>query len=105
MIDLWPSYAEVAYDSSNALHEEIAMEWLIAIMWRRGGTATTIDEVKWDQVVGPNGMIEKLKLSMPNPNVLKLVPVTTSSSLRTLEMSPNPIVTAWPFPIVPGGPW
>jgi len=65
VIDLWPAWANVAYDSTNALHVEVAIEGVIALLWRRGGTATEIEKVKWDQVFGDDGMISKVKDTGP----------------------------------------
>lgn len=65
VIDLWPAYAEVAYDGANALHVEAAILGVIAMLWRRGGSATTIEQVKWDEVFGPEGVIARVRRTGP----------------------------------------
>jgi len=61
VIDLWPIYAQEAYDSSDATHVEVAKEGVIAMLWRRGGTSNTIAEVKWDSVFSPDGLISRVR--------------------------------------------
>ena len=60
VIDLWPAYAQVAYDGSNALHVEVGIMGVISMLWRRGGSSSTIEQVKWDEVFGraPEGEFE-----------------------------------------------
>jgi len=65
VIDLWPAYAEVAYDASDALHVEVAILGVIAILWRRGGTASTIEQVKWDEVFGTDGVMARVRRTGP----------------------------------------
>lgn len=61
VIDLWPAYAQEAYDASDATHVEVAKHGVIAVLWRRGGAATTIAEVKWDEVFSPDGMVARVR--------------------------------------------
>lgn len=61
VVDLWPVYAQEAYDSTNAAHVAVGRQAVIAVLWRRGGAATTIEQVKWDEVFGEDGMIAKVK--------------------------------------------
>lgn len=63
VIDLWPAYTHVAYDSTDALHVEAAILGVIAILWRRGGTSTTIEQVKWDEVFGEDGVLAKIRVT------------------------------------------
>jgi hypothetical protein len=65
VINLWPAYAQVAFDETNALHLEVAVEGVIAMLWRRGGSSTSIEQVKWDTVFGASGTIEKLRRTSP----------------------------------------
>jgi len=83
VIDLWPAYAQVAYDSSNALHVEVAMMGVIAKLWERGGTAATIAKQKWDDVF-TDGVIERLKMTGPRAHAgpSSNSEVTASSELR-----------------------
>lgn len=61
VINLWPSNAQEAYDSTDAAHVEVGKLGVIAVLWRRGGSASTIEQVKWDTVFGSDGAIVKLK--------------------------------------------
>lgn len=65
VIDLWPLYAQVDYDQTNATHVEVAVFGVIAVLWRRGGAASSIEQVKWDTVFGPDGAIAKVKMTGP----------------------------------------
>jgi hypothetical protein len=65
VINLWPAYAQEAYDSTNALHVEVAKQGVIAMLWRRGGSSTKIEQVKWDSVFSPEGIIAKVKRTGP----------------------------------------
>lgn len=65
VIDLWPVYAQLAYDADNGTHVAIAKEAVIAVLWRRGGTSTTIAEVKWDAVFSDSGTIARLRRTEP----------------------------------------
>lgn len=86
VIDLWPAYAEVAYQASNALHEEAAILGVIAILWRRGGTSSEIEQVKWDEVFGTDGVISRIRRTGPrgrrgpstNSNLTQATGLTTS---------------------------
>jgi|GEM_PF-2103368 len=64
-INLWPSYAQLAYDSANALHVEVAKRATIAVLWERGGTSATIAKVEWDEVFGADGLISKVRRTGP----------------------------------------
>jgi hypothetical protein len=84
VIDLWPAYAQVAYDSSDALHVEVAMMGVIAKLWERGGTAVSIAKMKWDEVF-TDGVIQRLKMTGPRAHAgpSSNSEVTSSSELRS----------------------
>jgi len=65
VLNYWPAYAQVAYDATDPLHVEVAAEGVIAVLWRRGGASTSIEQVKWDTVFGDGGTIEKLRRTDP----------------------------------------
>ena len=65
VINMWPIYAQVAYDASDDTHVEVAAFGVIAVLWQRGGTAQSIQQVSWDAVFGDGGMIEKLRRTNP----------------------------------------
>lgn len=65
VINLWPMHAQTAYDSTNAAHVEVAEMGVIAMLWRRGGSASSIEQVKWDEVFGDNGLISKIRATGP----------------------------------------
>lgn len=64
-IDLWDLFAQVDYDGADAKHLAVARHATIAVLWRRGGTASTIEQVKWDSVFGPEGMIARVRATGP----------------------------------------
>lgn len=65
VLNLWPVYAQVAYDANDNLHVEVGTFAVLAVLWRRGGTATEIERVKWDEVFGADGMLQKVKRTDP----------------------------------------
>lgn len=65
VLNYWPAYAHIDFDVDDALHLEVATEGVIAMLWRRGGASTTIEQVKWDTVFGDGGTIEKLRRTGP----------------------------------------
>lgn len=65
VLALWNAYAQVSYDGTNALHLEAAKQGVIAMLWRRGGSATTIQQVTWDEVFGADGIISRVRRTGP----------------------------------------
>lgn len=61
VIALWPVYAQEPFDNCNPTHIEVGKRAVIAMLWARGGTATTIAQVNWDEVFSPDGMISKVR--------------------------------------------
>lgn len=61
VIDVWPAYAQVEYDPTNALHVEVAKRATIAMLWSRGGSSSSIAKVEWDEVFGDGGLLEKIR--------------------------------------------
>jgi hypothetical protein len=84
VIRLWPSYAQSDFDVSDPVHLETAVDGIIAMLWRRGGASTTIEQVKWDTVFGEGGTIEKLRRtssrsrSGPSSNSRTITSTTTT---------------------------
>lgn len=62
VIDLWPSYVQATYDATNATHVEAAKQVVIALLWRRGGSATSVEKVKWEEAVD---LMERLRKTGP----------------------------------------
>lgn len=65
VIRLWPAYAQVAFDVNDGLHLEVASAGVIAVLWRRGGSASAIEQIKWDTVFGDDGMISRVRRTDP----------------------------------------
>ena len=65
VINLWPVYAQVEYDAANAVHVEVAEMGVIAMLWRRGGSSSAIEQVKWDEVFGDDGLISRVRRTGP----------------------------------------
>lgn len=89
VINIWPTYAQVEFDETNALHLEVASEGVIAMLWRRGGASTSIEQVKWDTVFGADGTIEKLRRTSPRARS------GPSSNSSTLTSTPPPRRYGW----------
>lgn len=64
-LSLWPAYAQVEFDETNSLHLEAATFGVIAVLWRRGGTALETAKVEWDDVFGAEGILAKIKRTDP----------------------------------------
>lgn len=60
-INLWPAYAQCVFDPTNLLHLEAGELATIAMLWRRGGSASKIEQVKWDEVWGDSGIVAKIR--------------------------------------------
>lgn len=65
VITLFSVYAQVVYDASEDVHLEVAVEGVIATLWKRGGTSAEIAKVRWDDVFGEGGLLEKVKRTDP----------------------------------------
>lgn len=99
VVDLWPVYAQEDYDSTNAAHVAVGRQAVIAVLWRRGGAATTIEQVKWDEVFGEDGMIAKVRrtnararLSPGTNSAVQQSPETTTGGRQVRGWSdPNAI--------------
>lgn len=65
VINLWPVYAQAEYDAANAVHVEVAEMGVIAMLWRRGGSSSQIEQVKWDEVFGDEGLIARVRRTGP----------------------------------------
>ena len=61
VINLWPAYAQEAYDSTDDLHVEVGKRATIAMLWERGGTSSAIAKVEWDEVFSPDGLIARVR--------------------------------------------
>lgn len=93
VIDFWPAYAQIDYDSSNALHVEVAILGVIAMLWRRGGSSTSIEQVKWDEVFSDDGVISRVRSTGPRGH---RGPVSNSGVSQAAERkSDNQLVRGW----------
>jgi hypothetical protein len=61
VVDLWPIYAQAAFDETNATHVEVGKRAVVAVLWSRGGASTSIAKVEWDEVFSPEGMIARVQ--------------------------------------------
>tara|TARA_R110002110_G_scaffold232807_7_gene448503 strand:- start:597 stop:1076 length:480 start_codon:yes stop_codon:yes gene_type:complete len=102
VIDLFPIYGQVEYDSSSTLHVAVGRRATISVLYSRGGTSSTIAEVEWDEVFGDSGIITKLKRTSararqgPNSN--------SGVSQRSELTSSGQKVRGWSDPdSLPGG--
>jgi len=65
VIDLWPAYAQIAFDATDALHLEVAKRGTIAMLWERGGSSSAIAKVEWDEVFGAAGLVARVRETGP----------------------------------------
>ena len=86
VIDLWPVYAQAAYDATNATHVEIAKRATVAMLWQRGGSSTNIAKVEWDEVWGDNGLVGRLRKSEARAHAS---PSSNSGTVRSTELLSN----------------
>lgn len=75
VIDLWPTYAQIAYDPTDRVHVETAKRAVISLLWARGGTATNVAKIEWGEVWGPDGMMTMLRKTGSRA---RIVPTTNS---------------------------
>lgn len=61
VLNLWPLYVQIAFDVADASHVEVAARGVIAVLWERGGAATSIERQKWDTIFGGGGIAERLR--------------------------------------------
>lgn len=101
VIDIFKAYTQVDYDSSDALHVEVGMAACIALLWRRGGTSTNIEKVKWEEVFGGEGMANVLKKTDPRGHE---GPSTNSGLTQPAENCEGGTYLPWSHPrALPGG--
>jgi len=101
VITLFPSHAQVVYDSSDALHVEIAKRGTIAMLWERGGSAASIAQIEWDKVFADDGLVGKLKRTGPRG---RQGPSTNSGVTQSVETVGGRNVQGWSDPgSLPGG--
>lgn len=101
VIDLWPAYVQAVYDADDALHVAVGKRAVIAVLWERGGTATNIAKIEWDEVF-TDSMLERIKRTGPRgrQGPSSNSGVTQSSELRSDGTKPRP----WADPrSLPGG--
>jgi len=86
VLALWPMFAQIPYDGTVPAHVEIAKQGVIAILWRRGGASTTIEQVKWDTVFGDSGLIAKVRDVVARG---RTAPVTDSRAVARGDLTPG----------------
>lgn len=92
VIALWDIYAQVDYDGTDATHLAVAEMAVIAVLWRWGGTATQIEQVKWDEVFGDTGMIAKVRRAGPRSHA---APISNSGVTQKAESVGGRNVRGW----------
>lgn len=83
VVDLWPLYAQTAYDSTNGAHVEVGCFGVVAVLWRRGGSSSQIEQVKWDEVFGDDGLIARVRRTEPRA---RGIPVSNSGVQQSSEL-------------------
>jgi len=98
IIDMFALYAQVDYVSTNAIHVEVGMQGVIALLWRRGGTSTNIAKVKWEDWVE---LATKLRQTDPRGHE---GPESNSGVSQPSELSNGRTTVPWSHPsALPGG--
>jgi hypothetical protein len=85
VINLWPMYAQVSYDPASALHVEVAEMGVIAMLWRRGGAASSIEQVKWEEVFGDRGMVAMIRQTSARGRIAPSSNSGTKTSSETVN--------------------
>lgn len=81
-LNLWPAYAQVDFDVSDGLHMEVAVRGTIAMLFERGGSASAIAKVEWDEVFSNEGLIARVRRTGPRA---RQGPSTNSGVTTTAE--------------------
>ncbi len=84
VLNLWPAYVQTTYDAANLLHVEAGEMATIAVLWRRGGTSSTIEQVKWDEVFGDDGILSKIRRTGPRA---RMAPASNSGVDQAAEQT------------------
>lgn len=102
VIDLFPLYGQVAYDATSSQHVAVARYGVIAVLYKRGGTSSTIAEVEWKDIFGDDGMLSKLKRTGARA---RQAPSSNSGVTQKSELTSNgQRVRGWSDPeSLPGG--
>lgn len=102
VIDLFPVYGQVEYDASDSRHVAVGRHAVIAVLYARGGTSSTIAEVEWKAVFDDEGMIARLKRTSARA---RPAPVSNSGVQQRSELtSDGRRVRGWSDPdSLPGG--
>ncbi|HXI82131.1 MAG TPA: hypothetical protein VNM34_15090 [Verrucomicrobiae bacterium] len=97
--NLWGVYAQSPYPTAPVATTdppalEVAKLAVIAVLWRRGGASSTIEQVKWDEVFGDSGLIATFRKTRarahgaPSSNSgVQQAPETDSSGRRVAGWS------------------
>lgn len=101
VINLWPAYAEVAYDSTDNLHVEVGEMAVIAMLFRRGGTSAKIAKIEWEEIFGDDGLLGKVRRTGSRA---RQGPTTNSGVRQKPETLDGQRVRGWADPeSMPGG--
>lgn len=84
VIDLFPVYAQAEFDYSNPQHVEAGELGVIAMLWRRGGSASAIENVKWESVFGDDGLISRIRKTQPRSRIR---PTSNSGTQQSSELN------------------
>jgi len=91
VLNLWPAYAQVAYDGTDGLHVEVAKRGVIAMLQSRGGVSVEIAKIEWDEVFGDNGTISKVRKTGPRGHQGP----ATNSGVQTVAEDRHGPVMGW----------
>lgn len=79
VLDLWPIHAQNDFDVTSATHVAVGVQAVIAVLWRRGGSATQIEQVKWETVFGDDGLLGKVRKTGPRAHGVPAISGNTKS--------------------------
>jgi hypothetical protein len=89
VIDLWEIHAQTPFDILSTTHVAVGTQAVIAVLWRRGGSATQIEQVKWETVFGDDGLIGKVRKTGPRAHGVPAISGNTKSKREgTLQGGP-----------------
>lgn len=92
VVDFWPLYAQQEFDPDDASHMAVGLRCVIAVLWSRGGTSTSVAKVEWDEVFGDGGTVAKLRNTTSRA---RIAPATNSGVQRSTETVNGRSVRPW----------
>jgi hypothetical protein len=86
---LWPVYVQEDYDDTNQGHLELAVEGVIAMLFKWGGTTHRIAQVRWDE------WLDFARAWRNTHARARIVPTTNKPDTEVKSPAPSTNYTPW----------